>query len=1178
MTDLTTPSSINTVLFIDSSVSNYQSLLAGIDSNVEVHILNNTQDGITQIAAALQGHTNLGSIQIVSHGGNGSLSLGSGVLNGSNINSYSTALSQIGSSLSATGDILLFGCNVAQDEIGLGFITQLATLTGADVAASDDLTGKGGDWVLEQSTGAVEAAGAMTAAAEAAYTGTLTAPIVTSNLAAISPTITVTQGNGSVTESASVAFAALSQGEMFTIAGITVTALNNETAVNIANAFASLTAGSKPVDTPNLQFSGALAGYTSGAASSGTVVFQSTITNTDVVDLSIVDTTSLTEGQVILSGASGSLDISDADFVSNSGSGDNVVLSIGSVTAIGTGTNATALATYINGDGQNEFLNALTLATTTFNTNGTTAWNFSIPSALPPYFMSLLGSDSIQLTYTINADDDNTTPSPGATHNVTINVTGETKVFSADKTTTPGSITVVTEVGTTISLYDTTNSVYVFADPAAPDKFNATAVPNGDGTQTITFTPNQGNSETADIKVESYVGGTLADDTHTIGGFTYVDLVRPTVTITSDQGTGGDWLNIADGTATLTFTFSEATADFTQGDITFSGGTLNAFTGSGTTYSATFTPTAGIDNGTGAGSISIAANSFSDAAGNFNDTASDNGTPLALNIDNVTPTVAITSDKSTLQAGETATITFAFSEDPNGTFTWDGTSGDLTVSGGTLSAISAVTFNATNSDWEGTATFTPTTGSTTSGQVSVASASFADAAGNTNSASSSLSSTITIDTTSISSSSTVDLLSAPNAVNNAIINITLTGTSDVNATGNALANRIVGNSGINTLNDGDTNVGTVDTLIGGAGNDIYVIGNANTVLTEGTSGGSGDEIWAAFNYTLPTNFEKFTLTDSTSTAHTLKGNNANNTIDGTASSGNLNISGGIGADTMKGGSGADTFDVDNINDSVEGGTGTDTVNSTVSFNLSTKSTGVEKLVLVGRSVINGTGDSGNNEITGNISNNSISGGDGTDKLIGGVGVDTLVGGEGQDTLQGDAGNDTITLTETTAATDKVIFAGATVTTNGADVITGFKVGATNGDVLAFTSLSSGALVNTDTSGAVDLASTAALSTEGTSIPVVNNKVYVAQVASVASINTTNKVYTALANYGVMDAVDVAASSTAFLVLSGADNATTLYIYGITNDGTAGVAIGEIALVGTITADSTTLDVANFTFA
>ncbi|HIJ49290.1 MAG TPA: DUF4347 domain-containing protein, partial [Gammaproteobacteria bacterium] len=80
-------------------------------------------------------------------------------MNNSTIDTYAEELKIWGNSLSADGDILLFGCYVAANE-GSTFVNRLANLTEADIAASDDLTGNallGGDWDLEKETGAIEA-------------------------------------------------------------------------------------------------------------------------------------------------------------------------------------------------------------------------------------------------------------------------------------------------------------------------------------------------------------------------------------------------------------------------------------------------------------------------------------------------------------------------------------------------------------------------------------------------------------------------------------------------------------------------------------------------------------------------------------------------------------------------------------------------------------------------------------------------------------------------------------------------------------------------------------------------------------------------------------------------------------------------------------------------------------
>jgi hypothetical protein len=101
---------------------------------------------------------------------------------------------------------------------------------------------------------------------------------------------------------------------------------------------------------------------------------------------------------------------------------------------------------------------------------------------------------------------------------------------------------------------------------------------------------------------------------------------------------------------------------------------------------------------------------------------------LGRTLDTLAPTLTITSDVGTLKAGETATVTFSFSEDPGNSFAWDGTAGDIGVGGGSLSAISG-------SGLVRTATFTPTAGlASGSASITVASASYLDAAGNSGSA------------------------------------------------------------------------------------------------------------------------------------------------------------------------------------------------------------------------------------------------------------------------------------------------------------------------------------------------------------------------------------------------------------------------------------------------------------
>jgi hypothetical protein len=173
-------------------------------------------------------------------------------------------------------------------------------------------------------------------------------------------------------------------------------------------------------------------------------------------------------------------------------------------------------------------------------------------------------------------------------------------------------------------------------------------------------------------------------------------------------------------TATITFSFSrDPGSSFSSGDISLSGGTLSALSGSGLTRTAAFSPTAG---SSGIASITVAGGTYTDIFGNSGSA----GTTPALSYDTLAPTLAITSSSAALIAGQSATITFSFSEDPGSSFSWDGTTGDVVVAGGTLSAISGSGFTRT-------ATFTAVISGTAS--ISVAAGSYTDAVGNAGGAS-----------------------------------------------------------------------------------------------------------------------------------------------------------------------------------------------------------------------------------------------------------------------------------------------------------------------------------------------------------------------------------------------------------------------------------------------------------
>ena len=146
------------ILFIDSRVSDIDSLLASIDPAIEVVYLDAQEDGLAQIAQTLAGRVGIEAVHVISHGAPGSLELGQGTVDAAALATHAAELATIRAALSEQADLLLYGCDVAADDKGLSFIQALAEATGADVAASTDVTGPsllGGDGALEATTGEI---------------------------------------------------------------------------------------------------------------------------------------------------------------------------------------------------------------------------------------------------------------------------------------------------------------------------------------------------------------------------------------------------------------------------------------------------------------------------------------------------------------------------------------------------------------------------------------------------------------------------------------------------------------------------------------------------------------------------------------------------------------------------------------------------------------------------------------------------------------------------------------------------------------------------------------------------------------------------------------------------------------------------------------------------------------
>ncbi len=267
------------------------------------------------------------------------------------------------------------------------------------------------------------------------------------------------------------------------------------------------------------------------------------------------------------------------------------------------------------------------------------------------------------------------------------------------------------------------------------------------------------------------------------------------------------------------------------------------------------------------------------------------------------------------------------------------------------------------------------------------------------------------------------------------------GAGMITGKGNGLSNEITGNAADNVLNG----AGGLDTMIGGDGNDTYYINRTDEVLTELVGEGTDTVISYVSNYTLGANLENLTLMGlnrngtGNELANTLTGNNAANLLDGGFNT--------AGVDTMVGGRGNDTYVVNHSGDVVTelNGGGYDRVQSSVSYTLSDF---VEVLELTGSADINGTGNSGANQLLGNAGDNTLNGGAGNDILDGGAGIDTLIGGAGNDVFRLKDSGDSDVIQDFVVADDTVQLSKAAFAALGAvgtiDA-TAFAIGASAGD-------------------------------------------------------------------------------------------------------------------------------------
>ncbi|MBE3668648.1 hypothetical protein BOO25_06735, partial [Vibrio navarrensis] len=375
-------------------------------------------------------------------------------------------------------------------------------------------------------------------------------------------------------------------------------------------------------------------------------------------------------------------------------------------------------------------------------------------------------------------------------------------------------------------------------------------------------------------EIQDTAGNDLNVALNSVGSLTNVrvDSVVPTVAITDDT-TG-----TATGDVLYTFTFSESVTGFTVDDITVSGGTKGTLTAvSDTVYTLVVTPAA---NSTSNLTVDVAASVATDTAGNPNSAA----TQSVQVVDTALPSIGISSDKSALKVGETATLTFTLSESSS-----DFTADDITVTGGSLSGF-------TGSGTSYTATFTPTANTTSTATINVAANTFTDAVGNHNTAATQLS--ISVDTQTPTGHSvtfgdtlysnaekTAASFSFSNAEAGASYSYTISssnGGSSVTGTGTlASASETVSGIDLSNLNDGTLTLSVIVT--DGAGNSASAVtanSRLDTVVPTGHSVTFGDTLYSDAEKTAAS-FSFDNAEEGASYSYTISSSNGGSNVTGT---------------------------------------------------------------------------------------------------------------------------------------------------------------------------------------------------------------------------------------------------------------------------------------------------------
>jgi VCBS repeat-containing protein len=140
------------VILVDRQLNDSQTLIASAQAGSIVFSYDGTSESATSILRKVSGWasenaTSIRSLSILSHGTAGAFELGNQWVTFDTFNSTAEEWRDIADYFIEDSNIFILGCNIGPS--GQKLLDSIAAITSADVYASDDITGVGGDWILE---------------------------------------------------------------------------------------------------------------------------------------------------------------------------------------------------------------------------------------------------------------------------------------------------------------------------------------------------------------------------------------------------------------------------------------------------------------------------------------------------------------------------------------------------------------------------------------------------------------------------------------------------------------------------------------------------------------------------------------------------------------------------------------------------------------------------------------------------------------------------------------------------------------------------------------------------------------------------------------------------------------------------------------------------------------------